>query len=75
MCHSSSCSVINPIATPDTGALSGTQAAIRESVDQHVAPIEVDPPDARQSLTTLIVYQNSSLDGKTCSSAFSASFP
>ena len=46
---------MRPIATPDTGARSGTQAASNERVDQHVAPIEVDPPEARQSLTTLIV--------------------
>ncbi len=46
---------MRPIATPDTGARSGTPAAIRESVDPQVAPIDVDPPEARQSLTTLIV--------------------
>lgn len=53
--QSSSCLLISPIAIPETGAKRGTQAAISERVDPQVAPIEVDQPEARQSLITLIV--------------------
>ena len=37
---------------PATGALSGTPAAIRESVDPHTDAMEVDPFEASTSETT-----------------------
>jgi len=73
--QSSSCSVINPIAIPATGFLSGTHASIKDNVDPQTDPIDVDPPDPKQSETTLIVYGKDSLEGNIGSSAFSASLP
>jgi hypothetical protein len=52
---SSSWSVISHIAIPATGFMIGTQASIKESVDQQTEPIDVDQPEPRQSETNLIV--------------------
>jgi len=72
---SSSCSVISHIAIPATGFFRGTQASINASVDQHTDPIDVEPPDPKQSETTLIVYGKTSFSGNIGSSAFSANLP
>jgi hypothetical protein len=44
--------LINPIATPATGALTGTPAAWRAIEDAHTEPIEEDPFDSSVSETT-----------------------
>ena len=50
-----SCSLINPIAMPATGAEMGTPASIRERVPPQTVAIEDDPFDSRMSLTTRMV--------------------
>ena len=72
---SSSILSTRPIAMPATGALIGTPASMRAIVLPHVEAIELDPLDERISLTTLIAYGNSSLDGSTGSRARSARAP
>jgi len=47
--------VTRPIAMPATGALSGTPASIRQSVEPQTEAIEVEPLELRISLTTRIV--------------------
>src|SRR5215218_8370484 len=59
----SSPSLISPIATPATGAASGTPASISESVEPHTEAIDDEPLDSRMSDTTRIVYGKSSCDG------------
>jgi hypothetical protein len=46
-----SASLMRPIAAPATGALIGTPASMRASVEPHVAAMEVDPFDVTHSLT------------------------
>ena len=67
--------VISPIAIPATGALIGTPAAIKLI---HPAQIDAwldEPLLSNTSLTTLIVYGNSSSDGITCDKALSPNAP
>ena len=51
----SSPSLIRPMATPATGALSGTPASISESEEPHTEAIDEEPLDSRMSDTTRIV--------------------
>ena len=60
---------------PATGALSGTPALSRASVDAHTDPMEVDPFEPSASDTWRIAYGNSSRSGSTGISARSASAP
>ncbi len=60
---------------PATGALIGTPAAIRERVEPHTEPWDVEPLEESTSDTTRMQYGNSSTLGITGSSAFSASAP
>ena len=68
-------SVIRPQEIPATGALIGTPASIRASVEPQIEPCEVEPLEETTSDTTLIAYGNSSTDGITGTSALSASAP
>jgi len=65
-------SVISHIAIHATGALIGTHASIRANVEPQVAAIEDDQFDDNISVTTLIVYGNSSFEGITGNKALSA---
>src|SRR3989454_11097801 len=67
--------VTRPIARPPIISLIGTPASIRESVDPHVEAIDEDPFDSRVSLTTRMVYGNSSFVGRIGKRARSASAP
>src|SRR3989344_8746912 len=67
--------IIKPDAIPATGAFIGTPASIRARVPPHTEAIEVEPLDAIDSETILIVYGNCSCDGITGRRAFSASAP
>ena len=67
--------VTRPMAIPATGALMGTPASIRASVQPQTAAIEVDPFELRISETSRIVYGQSSTLGMTGSIARSASAP
>ena len=60
---------------PATGALIGTPAAIRDMQDAQVEAMEVEPLDSNVSETLRIAYGNSSIEGSTGISAFSASAP
>src|SRR5918996_6323254 len=60
---------------PPTGALIGTPASIRDSVEPQTEPIEDEPFDSSVSETSRIVYGNSSGVGITGSSARWASAP
>jgi hypothetical protein len=51
----SSPSLMRPIATPATGALSGTPASMSDSDEPHTEAIELEPFDSRMSETTRIV--------------------
>ena len=66
---------MRPIATPATGALSGTPASISDSEEPHTEAIDEEPFDSRMSDTTRIVYGKSSIDGTTGTRARSASAP
>src|ERR671915_2357853 len=66
---------MRPIATPATGAFSGTPASISDSEEPHTDAIDEEPFDSRMSDTTRIVYGKSSIDGTTGTSARSASAP
>jgi len=48
-------SITRPIATPATGALSGTPASIIDIAPPHTDAIEEDPLDSRMSDTTRTV--------------------
>ena len=63
------------VITPATGALIGTPASIRASVEPQIEPCEVEPFDDKTSETSLIAYGNSSTLGITGSSALSANAP
>src|ERR687897_383000 len=67
--------VTRPIAMPAIISLRGTPASMRERVDPQVDAIEDEPFDSSVSLTTRIVYGNSSLVGRTGMIARSASAP
>ena len=60
---------------PPTGALIGTPASMRESVDPHTEPIEDEPFDSSVSETSRIVYGKSSSGGIIGSSARCARAP
>jgi ribonuclease PH len=68
-------SAISPMAMPATGLLMGTPASMSESVEEHTAPIEVEPFDSSTSDTRRSVYGNSSSSGTTGTRARSASAP
>jgi hypothetical protein len=68
-------SVINPIATPETGALIGTPASINASVEPQTEPIEVEPLDDKASDTTRRCTGTILPRGITGSSARSANAP
>ena len=55
--------------------LIGTPAAISAIQDAQVDAMEVEPLDSNVSDTARIAYGNSSSDGSTATSAFSASAP
>src|SRR5437870_1146400 len=54
--------VTRPIAMPPIISLIGTPASMSARVDPHVDAIEDEPFDSSVSLTTRIVYGNSSFD-------------
>ena len=58
-----------------TGALIGTPASIRASVEPQIEPCEVEPLEDNTSETSLNAYGNSSTDGITGSRARSARAP
>jgi hypothetical protein len=60
---------------PETGALIGTPASIRASVEPHTEPIDEEPFDSSVSETSRIVYGKSAASGMTASSARWASAP
>src|SRR5262244_2511279 len=68
-------SFTSPIATPATGASSGTPASIIESDAPHTVAIDDDPFDSRMSETTRIAYGHFSSAGSTAVIALSASAP
>ena len=55
--------MISPIATPATGAFSGTPASIMASVAPQTVAIDDEPLDSRMSETTRNVYGNWSSPG------------
>src|SRR5699024_11610533 len=63
------------MAIPATEARSGTPELYSDKVEAHTEPIEVEPFDPRASDTWRMAYGNWSRDGKTGSSARSASAP
>jgi hypothetical protein len=67
--------LISPIATPATGAATGTPAACRAIEEAQTEPIDDEPLDSRVSETTLTTYGNSSSGGIVASRARSASAP
>ncbi len=71
----SSPSLINPIATPATGALIGTPASISDKQPPQTAAIEEEPFDSKVSETIRIVYGNASLAGRIDFNARSAKCP
>src|SRR5204862_7903227 len=68
-------SLMRPIAAPATGALIGTPASMRASVEPHVEAIDVEPFEVTHSDTRRITYGNSSWLGRTGTSARSARWP
>ena len=52
--RTSSPSLINPIAAPLTGLISGTPASIKAKVEPQTEPIEVEPLEESTSETTRI---------------------
>ena len=48
----SSPSLMRPMAMPETGALMGTPASMRASVEPQVEAMDEEPLDSRTSLTT-----------------------
>ena len=67
--------VISPQEIPATGALIGTPASIRASVEPQIEPCDVEPLEESTSETSLMAYGNSSTEGSTGSRALSASAP
>ena len=70
-----SSSRIKPIATPATGAFSGTPASIIEREPPQTDAMDEEPFDSVISETTRIVYGKSVAAGKTACNALQASFP
>ena len=68
-------SVTSPVEIPATGFLIGTPASIKASVLPHMLACDVEPFEDKTSETTLIEYGNSSSEGITGTSAFSANAP
>ncbi len=68
-------SVISPQEMPATGALIGTPASIRASVEPQMEACEVEPLEESTSETRRSAYGNSSTDGITGASARSARAP
>src|SRR4029077_19783726 len=68
-------SFTKPIATPATGAFSGTPASINDNAAPQTVAMEDDPFDSKMSDTTLIAYGHSSWEGNTADTARSASAP
>jgi len=64
--------VMRHIAAPATGALIGTPASIRASVEPQVDAIDVEPFEVTHSLTSRMTYGNSSWLGRTGTRARSA---
>ena len=58
-------SMTRPIAAPATGAVIGTPASMRASVDPQVEAIEVEPFDVTHSDTSRITYGKSWALGRT----------
>ena len=67
--------VMRPIAAPATGALIGTPASMRASVEPQVDAIDVEPLDVTHSDTSRMTYGKSAADGSTGRSARSARWP
>src|SRR5213083_2031859 len=67
--------VTRPIAIPAIISLIGTPASISARVEPQVEAIDDEPFDSSVSLTTRMVYGNSSLDGRTGKMARSARAP
>src|SRR6202158_5617182 len=67
--------VTRPMAMPAIISLIGTPASMSERVDPQVEAIDDDPFDSSVSLTTRMVYGNSSFVGRTGSRARSARAP
>ncbi len=67
--------MISPIATPATGALTGTPAACSAIEEAQTEPIEEEPLDSSVSETARITYGNDSSSGTVASRARSASAP
>src|SRR3989344_9555625 len=65
----------SPIAIPATGAFSGTPPSMRASEPAQTDAIDVEPFDAIDSDTTLIVYGKAIRSGSTVLSAFSTRAP
>ena len=70
-----SLSEIRPQEMPATGRLIGTPASISASVEPQIEACDVDPFEDTTSDTTRMQYGNSSTEGSTGTSAFSASEP
>ena len=68
-------SVTKPQEIPATGALIGTPASISARVEPQIEACEVEPLEDSTSLTSRMVYGNSSIEGSTGTSARSASAP
>ena len=67
--------MMRPIATPATGALSGTPASISASAPPQTVAIELEPFDSVISETMRMTYGNDSLSGIIPASARSARLP
>src|SRR5205807_10233886 len=67
--------VTRPIAMPPIKSLIGTPASINARVEPQVGAIDDEPLDSRVSLTTRMVYGNSSFVGRPGRIARSASAP
>src|SRR4026207_1716463 len=67
--------ITRPIATPATGAFSGTPASIIDSEDPQTEAMDDEPLDSKMSETTRTVYGDASIDGATGAGARSARAP
>src|SRR5690349_13136096 len=68
-------SLMSPMATPATGAFTGTPASMSDMDAPHTDAIDDDPFDSRMSETMRIVYGNVVSAGMTGSTERSASAP
>src|SRR3989344_4678637 len=71
----SSLSYMSPMAMPATGALMGTPPSMSARIDAQIDAWEVEPFEAIDSETILMVYGKSATEGSTMERAFSASAP